>query len=92
MKNLRVKNLTLHNNRGQSVLYSDLSKWTSETGQFEIFGPVETYSWNVDGVTLKFSENLENCSLEPLPNGIGFVSFEQGFTPDNCLLLDVYGK
>ena len=92
MKNSRIKKFTLHNNRGQSVLYSDLAKWKSKTGQFEIFGPIESYSWDVDGISLKFSENIENVNWDPLPDEGGFICFENGWEPDNCLLLDAYGK
>ncbi len=92
MKNSKIKNLTLQNNRGQSVLYSDLYKWRSNTGQFEIFGPIESYTWEVDGIILKSSKDIENITWNPLPDGDGFICFEKGWNPDNCLLLDAYGK
>ena len=92
MKISKIKKFTLHNNRGQSVLHSDLTKWKSKAGEFEIFGPLESYSWDVEGICLKFSENIKNVAWTLLPDETGFISFEKGWEPDNCLLLDAYGK
>lgn len=86
-----VKNFTLYNNRGQSVLDSELAAWTTKDGSFEIFGPVTHYSWSVGAINF-YIPKLLDISWHLLPDATGFICFEKRSEPDNCLLLDVYGK
>lgn len=86
----KVKSFTLHNDRGQSVAATELLQWKDELNHPSgIFGPVEKYSWFVNGVSY---ESERTAYLRVLPDAEGFIAFEAGWKPDNCLLLDAYGK
>lgn len=91
MNQVHVDSFTLHNDRGQSVLDSELSGWMAREGGFEIFGPVVRYSWNVDGIELEVPRP-QHVSWHLLPDAAGFICFEKKWEPDNCILLDAYGK
>lgn len=89
----KVKAFTLHNNRGQSVLMSQLSGWRDPTDESnDIFGPVVRYSWSVDDFEFEMRDEKNMISLRELPDSSGFVCFEKPSVPDNFLLLDIYGK
>src|SRR5215469_7003560 len=89
----RVEEFKLHNNRGQSVLKTKLGVWRDPSNPSnDIFGPVVLYSWVVDGITYQRSNQLSALILEVLPDASGFIGFEKGWEPDNCLLLDTYGN
>lgn len=88
-----VSEFTLHNDRGQSVLSSELSNWALKDGGFEIFGPVIAYSWKVNGTPVRFSDSENKISLHILQDASGFIGFEQDrWEPNNCVLFDAYGK
>ena len=57
----------------------------------DIFGPILRYSWQVDGVDYEV-RRPENCFWYLLPDSTGFICFDRNRKPDNCLLLDAYGK
>jgi hypothetical protein len=81
---------TLHNNRGQKIPASDLLAWKDPATGDSVFGPIEKYSWMVDDQEFFFK--LEDVWLRSLPDASGFIAFESDWKPDNCVLLDVYGK
>lgn len=88
-----ISEFTLHNNRGQSVLDSGLATWMAGSGEFEIFGPVTSYSWKTNGTPVRYSDPESKISLHVLPDASGFIGFEKKrWEPDNCTLLDAYGK
>lgn len=89
-----VSEFTLHNDRGQSLLAAELTSWMLKMikdGESEIFGPVISYSWLVND-TLYETQKPNGQSWKVLPDATGFIAFEQDWKPDNCLLLDAYGK
>lgn len=82
----KVDTFTLHNANGESVLAADLIRWGLKEGR--LFN-VTSYSWFVDG--RPFSCETVAYWTE-LPDSSGFICFEAEFKPDNCYVLDVYGK
>ena len=88
----KVHAFTLQNDRGQSILASELGAWMVKSGRLEIFGPVVAYSWEVNEVRHERSNMPPTLSLHELPDTSGFIGFEKGWKPNNCLLLDCYGK
>lgn len=87
-----VNCLTLHNNRGHSILSTDLRAWREPVTNSEIFGPVIAYSWLVDGEEKRIDDPQSQLSVKLLPDSSGFICFAQEAKHDNCLLLDAYGK
>jgi hypothetical protein len=86
----KVESFTLHNNRGQSVFEKALLTWVDELHHPSgIFGPVIRYSWQVNGCHF---ESLKTGYWCLLPDSSGFICFESDSKPDNCTLLDAYGK
>ncbi len=85
-----IEKFTLHNNRGQKILASDLLRWRDPVTGGDVFGPIEKYSWVVDGNEICIDK--QNRWLRELPDASGFIAFESDWRLDNCVLLDVYGK
>lgn len=86
----KVENFTLHNDRGQSVLKKNLLTWVDELNHPSgIFGPVVRYTWIVDG---QQHESPRTGYWWEVPDASGFICFESDWKPDNCTLLDAYGK
>ena len=90
----KVEFFTLHNDRGQAVLDSELSEWVMKSGRFEVFGPVLRYSWMVADVQYEKLNFPPRFSLHELPDASGLIEFERAepSQPNNCLLLNAYGK
>ncbi len=88
MKNF--SKFTLSNIKGQRILASDLLMWRDPVTGSDVFGPIDQYSWFVDGK--KICVNNNGWWLKGLPDATGFIGFESDWRPDNCVLLDVYGK
>ncbi len=86
----KVEGFTLHNESGQSVLDSELKSWIGPKGEF-IFGPATKYTWTVDGANYSI-QRPDRQTWHMLPDATGFICFEHEWNPNNCLLLDVYGK
>jgi hypothetical protein len=89
----KVHEFTLQNDRNQSVKDSDLLNWRKlyPDEKADIFGPVIKYSWFINGISHEISPP-KNQSWKILPDASGFIVFEKGWKPDNCLLLDAYGN
>lgn len=88
-----IEDLTLHNDRGQSVRMGNLLDWRDplDPGN-DIFGPIVRYSWTVEGMGYELVDKESVLSLRELPHASGFICFERGHIPTNCTLLDAYGK
>lgn len=89
----KIELFTLHNDRNESVFDSEILNWRSyyPSDNIDIFGPITSYSWFVDGITYQ-EQKLPNQSWQLLPDASGFICFESDWKPDNCILLDVFGK
>jgi hypothetical protein len=90
----KVKAFTLHNDRGMSIADAELLNWRKyyPDDKADIFGPITKYSWFVDDTFYEI-QKPKGQSWEILPDASGFIVFEQKrWEPDNCLLLDAYGK
>lgn len=87
----KVSAFTLHNDRGQSILSSDLINWRNQypDDTADVFGPVVRRTWYVDG---EYVESNRSGFWHQLPDSSGFICFERDWVPDNCVLLDAYGK
>lgn len=72
------------------MLAADLLVWRDPVDGGSIFGPIEKYSWLVDEKEICIGD--KGFYLKGLPDASGFIAFESDWKPDNCVLLDVYGK
>jgi hypothetical protein len=88
-----INGFTLHNDRGLSIADVDLLGWRKfyPDDKSDIFGPVKKYSWLVDDTHFEI-QKPNGQSWETLPDASGFICFESDWKPDNCTLLDAYGK
>ncbi len=85
-----IQKFTLHNDRGQSVEEKNLLLWEDNLHHPSgIFGPIVRYSWETDKKSFE-SPNTGYWRL--LPDASGFICFEKMWIPNNCVLLDAYGK
>lgn len=90
---IKVEAFTLHNGRGQSVLRCALNGWVDEINPGnDIFGPVLRYSWLVGDERYEICDAASDLNLNELPDATGFIGFEAGWKPNNCVLFDVFGK
>ncbi len=91
----KIKNLMRHNNRGDSWpdknFLEHLHEWDKTHPNESIYGPIVKYTWEVDGVMYE-RRNVGHDQLCVFPDEQGFIAFEEGWKPDNCLLLDAYGQ
>lgn len=73
---------------GEKVLAGDfLPVWCVQNqGVFEI----DHYEWVGDGKVL--THQRKHGLLVLVPDASGFLCFEGGYVPNNCTLLDAYGK
>lgn len=95
----KVTNYGMHGSTGLFILHDQWTKWVlahqSESGLTHQnnygLGEVLEHTWQVDGQTISV---LNDAWLyaEVLPDASGFIAFEKGWKPDNCLLLDAHGK
>lgn len=100
MNNL-VRDFTWHGTEGFSVLAKDWLKWVELRNGRKGYGPengygfgrLTHYTWlvNEDQVSVPL-EAGKNSDLHLLPDASGFISFETAHVPNNCTLLDAYGK
>lgn len=89
--NPKVEQFTKHNKRGQSVLAIDSLQWRDPVTNSEIFGPLDRWTWIVDGLTYE-KKDFDNILLKIFPDASGFICVELDGVVDNCLLLDCYGN
>lgn len=88
----QIELFTKYNNRGQAVLLSEFNNWRDPVTGSEIFGPVTAYSWEVNGAEKRIDDLKSKLLIHLLPDASGFICFESDSKPDNCILLDAYGK
>ena len=87
--NASVNSLTLHNDQSESVLASDLLDWAAKQNPWRTFDATG-YSWYVGEQKVRLvGKDLYLCLL---PDSSGFICFERDQFPNNCTLLDAYGK
>ncbi len=87
-----IINFTLHGSSGVSVLAKDFLKWLETHRSEELGEKIVAYSWHVDEKFFKININIKKHYWRELPDSSGFICFESEAKPDNCALLDVYGK
>lgn len=88
----RIIDLTMHDDAGHAVLSSDWLSWVEEHNGPGEFGITTHYSWKVDGNNIIVPVDISRTTWRELPDATGFICFEYGFKPDNCYVLDSYGK
>lgn len=94
-----VKDFTWHGTEGHSVLANEWLGWVnSRNGKKEFgpdngygFGKLTHYTWMVGDERISAQVDAEK-SLHVLPDASGFICFARGNVPNNCTLLDAYGK
>lgn len=86
-----VSDFTLHDSNGNYILEKDSLLWIEQHEGLG-FGPVVAYSWRVNGKRFEAPANRRRATWEVLPDASGFICLESDWKPDNCLLLDVFGK
>jgi len=88
----KISRFTMHDDAGHSVLRSKWLDWVEENNGPGKFGVVTHYSWEVDGEEIRVAVDIGKVLWHELPDASGFICFESDFAPDNCYVLDVYGK
>ena len=88
MNTPQVHEFSVISKDGEKVLQKDfLSVWCVQNeGNFGL----ERFEWEVNGVPQTKSANGHYLYL--VPDLSGFLDFEGGYAPNNCTLLDAYGK
>lgn len=87
-----IINFTLHGSSGVSVLAKDFLKWLETHRSDELGEKIVAYSWHVDEKFIKINIDIKKYYWRELPDSSGFICFESEVKPDNCALLDAYGK
>jgi hypothetical protein len=87
-----ISNFAKHGSSGVSVLAKDFLKWLETHSSSELGEKIVAYSWNVDEKYFKRTIDITKQYWWELPDASGFICFESEWKPDNCLLLDAYGK
>lgn len=89
---LTISNFALHGSSSVSVLAKDFLKWLETHSSSELGEKIIAYSWNVDEKYFKKTIDINKQYWWELPDASGFICFESEWKPDNCTLLDAYGK
>ncbi len=99
-RQLKISDFTMHGSSGRSVLHDRWIDWVlqnqntpgaSKENAYGL-GRVTHHSWRVGDALIRVSNDDWIYSVV-LPDASGFIGFEQHRQePDNCLLLDAYGK
>jgi hypothetical protein len=88
----KIEAFAIHGESGVIVLKRDFLKWLETHSSSELGTKIAAYSWAVGDQTFEVAADLANVSWHELPDASGFICFEKPWVPNNCLLLDVYGK
>jgi hypothetical protein len=90
----KITDLFIYNDSGMRVLSKDILSWREQypSSSRSIFGPIVKYSWTVGSEAVVLNDLDSKLSLNLLPDLNGFIVIEKDWKPDNCLLLDAYGK
>lgn len=83
-----IHDFTYVSAQGERVLEREfLPVWCVENqGVFDLV----KYEWTVEKKV--FSRSRDLVGLYLFPDSSGFICFERGYVPNNCTLLDAYGK
>lgn len=87
-----IKNFTLHGANGLKVLETHFLDWLQTHKFEELGGTIAAYSWTVDGQNIQVPIDTSRLTWRLLPDQSGFICFERGYVPNNCTLLDAFGK
>lgn len=87
----RIVNFSWHDSDGNVILHDEWLKWFNDHHGYG-FGPVTKYSWSAGGTQYEIPVDRKKFIWEVLPDSSGFICFESESKPDNCTLLDAYGK
>lgn len=87
-----ISDFTLHGSSGLSVLDASFLDWLRNHKSEELGDKIVAYSWNVNGQHIKITIDTGKVTWYVLPDASGFICFERDHIPNNCTLLDVYGK
>lgn len=87
----KIADFTLHDASGNSMLDKDWLKWVNQH-EGQGFGPTVSYSWHVGDHRVEVPANRQEETWEVLPDATGFICFKSDRKPDNCLLLDAFGR
>lgn len=99
MSRPKVEKYTLHSDKGLELLDKKRTEWTLQhMGKPDCnaenswgFGKVTYFSWYVGEQRIEVPAE-KWIYAEVLPDASGFIGFEKGWNPNNCLLFDAYGK
>lgn len=87
-----VCNFTLHGSNGKTVLDEKFLEWLQHHKFEELGATIVAYSWTLEGRYIEMPVNTAQVTWRLLPDASGFICFERGNVPNNCTLLDAYGK
>lgn len=87
-----VKDFSLIGESGVVVLNSDYLEWIKTHKPSELGSKIVGYKWMVDNQHIQVFINTDFATWHELPDSSGFICFEKPWVPNNCLLLDAYGK
>jgi hypothetical protein len=87
-----VEYFTRHGESGVAVLDKDYLKWLEAHESSELGSKIVAYSWVVNGKEYMASIDIGKLVWHELPDATGFICFESDWKPNNCLLLDAFGK
>lgn len=87
-----IREFTFHGSTGASVLADSFLKWLETHSAAELGDRIVAYSWYVGDIFVSASIDIASQIWHVLPDHTGFICFEKDWKPDNCLLLDAYGK
>lgn len=87
-----VSEFTMHGESGVAVRHKDFLQWLQTHQPTELGSKIIAYSWRVGGEELREDIDIGKESWRELPDASGFITFESAHVPNNCTLLDAYGK
>jgi hypothetical protein len=88
----KISDFTMHDELGHAVLKREWLRWVRDHNGPGEFGVTTHFSWRVDEHDICVPVDIGQVSWHELPDASGFICFERGFKPDNCYVLDAYGK
>lgn len=85
----KIEKFTVHNELGESVLAKDLPNWGLSQHPWRPFNTAWV-SWNVGAQN--FQLPTVGRSIWELPDSSGLICFEEGYSNNNCFVLDARGN
>lgn len=87
-----VSEFTMHGDSGVAVRHKDFLRWLQTHQPAELGSKIVAYSWCIGDKQVHAEIDIAQESWRELPDATGFISFESAHIPNNCALLDAYGK